>query len=136
MINLQRDGTDVLITVADDGNGINLQAVRSKAIARGLLSRDAQVSDEDLLQLVLETGMSTAQEVTQISGRGVGMDVVASEIKQLGGAINIETTAGQGTRFVVRLPLTLAINQALLVDVAGDIYALPLTGIVRVTSDA
>ncbi|MDH3453289.1 MAG: chemotaxis protein CheA, partial [Gammaproteobacteria bacterium] len=133
LINLQRDGTDVLITVADDGNGINLQAVRSKAITRGLLTREAHVSDEDLLQLVLETGMSTAQEVTQISGRGVGLDVVASEIKQLGGAVNIDTTPGQGTRFVVRLPLTLAINQALLVDVAGDIYALPLTGIVGVS---
>jgi len=128
-VGLRRDGSDVVITVADDGRGMNLEAIRAKAVERGLISADAQFSDEEVMQFVLETGFSTAEEVSQIAGRGVGMDVVNSEVKQLGGSLHIHSDSGQGTRFTIRLPFTLAINQALLVQVREDIYAIPLTGI-------
>ena len=129
IVGLRRDGSDVVITVADDGRGMNLEAIRAKAVERGLISADAQFSDEEVMQFVLETGFSTAEEVSQIAGRGVGMDVVNSEVKQLGGSLHIHSDSGQGTRFTIRLPFTLAINQALLVQVREDIYAIPLTGI-------
>ncbi len=126
---LKREGSDVVITLSDDGAGLNLEAIRRKARERGLLEDDAAFTDNEIMQFVLETGFSTAEEVSQIAGRGVGMDVVNSEVKQLGGSLHIDSTAGQGTRFTVRLPFTLAINQALLVQVHEDIYAIPLTGI-------
>lgn len=133
-IQVTREGSEVVIRVSDDGGGINLDAVRSKAMRLGLIKGDEALTDEDIMQFILESGFSTAQEVSQISGRGVGMDVVNSEIKQLGGTLGIETVPGKGTRFTVRLPFTLAINQALLVQVGEDIYAVPLSsieGIVR-----
>ncbi len=126
---LKREGSDVVITLADDGAGLNLEAIRRKAQERGLIDDGALFTDNEIMQFVLETGFSTAEEVSQIAGRGVGMDVVNSEVKQLGGSLHIDSTPGQGTRFTVRLPFTLAINQALLVQVHEDIYAIPLTGI-------
>ncbi|WJW75796.1 Hpt domain-containing protein [Thiohalobacter sp. IOR34] len=137
-IKLQRDGSDVVITVADDGAGMDLQAIRDKARERGLIAEDASFSDNEVMQFVLETGFSTATEVSQIAGRGVGMDVVNNEVKQLGGTLHIDSTPGQGTTFTIRLPFTLAINQALLVQVHEDVYAIPLTGIegvVRMTQE-
>jgi chemosensory pili system protein ChpA (sensor histidine kinase/response regulator) len=134
-LEVTREGSEVVIRVNDDGSGINLQAVREKASRQGLISGDgALLTDEDVMQFILEPGFSTASEISQISGRGVGMDVVNSEIKQLGGTLSIESARGQGTYFTVRLPFTLAINQALLVQVGEDIYAVPLSsieGIVR-----
>ncbi|HKK13949.1 MAG TPA: Hpt domain-containing protein [Gammaproteobacteria bacterium] len=133
-ISLDREASDVVIRIADDGRGMDLDAIREKAIQRGLVSADAELSEQDIMQFVLETGFSTAEEVTQIAGRGVGMDVVNSEVKQLGGALLIDTKPGQGSTFTVRLPFTLAINQALLVQVGEDNYAIPLSsieGIVR-----
>ncbi len=137
-LSLARDGGEVVIQVSDDGGGINAQAIRRKAIERGLLREDAEISDQDLLRFILEAGFSTAETVTQISGRGVGMDVVDNEIKQLGGSLEIHTHPGQGTRFTIRLPFTLAISQALLVQVGEEIFAVPLTGvegIVRMSQD-
>jgi chemosensory pili system protein ChpA (sensor histidine kinase/response regulator) len=138
-LQVSREGSEVVIRVNDDGAGINLKAVREKARNLGLISADdALLSDEDVMQFILESGFSTAREVSQISGRGVGMDVVNSEIKQLGGTLSIESVQGQGTRFTVRLPFTLAINQALLVQVGEDIYAVPLSsieGIVRMRAE-
>ena len=136
VINVDRQGTDVVIKVKDDGAGIDANKIRQKAIDKGLLTKDSKLSDRDVLQFILHSGLSTAEEVTQVSGRGVGMDVVDSEIKQLGGVLDIDTVQGKGTEFTVRLPLTLAINQALLVSAAEDVYAVPLSsieGVVRIT---
>jgi chemosensory pili system protein ChpA (sensor histidine kinase/response regulator) len=131
-----REGADVVIYIKDDGAGINANKVREKAIKQGLISADAKLSDHDALQFILQSGFSTADEVTQVAGRGVGMDVVDSEIKQLGGVLDIDTVQGKGVDFTVRLPLTLAINQALLVNVGEDVFAVPLAsieGVVRMT---
>ncbi len=137
-IDIVRDGGDVLIIVADDGAGIDLGAVRDKAIERGLLAPEARLREHDVLQFILHPGFSTAATVTQISGRGVGMDVVSSEIRQMGGALEIDSRHGEGTRFVVRLPFTVSVNRALLVGVGQETYALPLNtvaGVVRMRAD-
>ena len=135
-ISVDREGGDVVITVVDDGRGIDAQAIRKKAVEKGLLPADNKLSDHDVLQYIMEPGFSTAEQVTQISGRGVGMDVVDSEIKQLGGVLEIDTIKGKGTTFKIRLPLTLAINHALLVNVGDDVFAVPLNsieGVVRLS---
>ena len=134
-LTLRREGSEVVITVADDGAGINLRAVRDKAAALGLLLPKQELSDEQARQLILEPGFTTAGQVTQSAGRGVGMDVVATEVKKLGGALFIESEEGRGTRFTVRLPFTLAISQALVVRAGEEFFALPLPtieGVVRV----
>ncbi|QNH01002.1 Hpt domain-containing protein [Pseudomonas sediminis] len=135
-LNLGREGGDIVLTLDDDGGGIRLEAVRRKAIERGLMDADSDLSDHEILQFILEAGFSTAEKVTQISGRGVGMDVVHSEVKQLGGAMSIDSTLGQGTRFTIRLPFTVSVNRALMVYSGEDLYAIPLNtieGIVRVS---
>jgi len=135
-VTVGRQGTNVVISVKDDGRGINIEKIREKVIKQGLVNTNTPLPDHDILQYILHTGFSTADEVTQVSGRGVGMDVVDSEIKQLGGVLEIDTQAGRGTEFNIRLPLTLAINQALLVSTGEDIYAVPLAsieGVVRIT---
>lgn len=136
VLSLGREGGDVMLRLADDGRGINLQRVREKAIERGLMAADAPLSDQDLMQFILHAGFSTADKVTQISGRGVGMDVVHSEIKQLGGAMFIDSRWGEGTEFTIRLPFTVSVNRALMVQIGDDLYAIPLNtieGIVRVS---
>jgi len=133
-LTIGREGGEILLTLADDGRGVNIEAVRKKAIERGLLDADATISERELLQFLFHAGFSTAQKVTQISGRGVGMDVVQSEIKQLGGTIVIQSVAGKGTTFVMRLPFTVAVSRALMVRIGEDNYAIPLSqieGIVR-----
>lgn len=137
-VSLSREGADVVLRVRDDGSGMNLEAIRRKALDRGLLREDAELTDREIMQFVLEQGFSTAEQVTQISGRGVGMDVVNAEIKQLGGSLEIDSTPREGTLFTVRLPFTLAMNQALLCTVGEQVYAIPLTsieGVVRLTRD-
>jgi chemosensory pili system protein ChpA (sensor histidine kinase/response regulator) len=111
-----------------------MDAVRKKAVERGLMPEDTDLSDHEILQFILETGFSTAAKVTQVAGRGVGMDVVSNEVKQLGGSLQIDSEYGKGTTFTIRLPFTLALNQALLIEVGEDTYAIPLSsieGIVR-----
>jgi chemosensory pili system protein ChpA (sensor histidine kinase/response regulator) len=135
-IRVDRQGTDVVIDVKDDGSGIDVEKVRAKAIKQGFITADSNLSDHDALQFILQSGISTADEVSQVAGRGVGMDVVDSEIKQLGGVLDIGTVPGKGTTFHIRLPLTLAINQALLVSTTDDVFAIPLAsieGVVRIT---
>jgi chemosensory pili system protein ChpA (sensor histidine kinase/response regulator) len=135
-LNLGREGGDIVLTLADDGAGIKLEAVRRKAIERGMMDADADLSDHEVLQFILEPGFSTADKVTQISGRGVGMDVVHSEVKQLGGTMSIDSTPGEGSRFLIRLPFTVSVNRALMVLSGEDLYAIPLNtieGIVRVS---
>jgi len=133
-ISLERDGAEVVIIVTDDGAGINVKLIRDKAVSLGLADPQAKLTDEEAMQLILEPGFSTAGLVTQAAGRGVGMDVVATEVKKLGGGLFIESTPDVGSRFTIRLPFTLAITQALIVRVAEEIYALPLAtveGVVR-----
>ena len=134
-LSLRREGSEVVIAVADDGAGINLRAVREKAISLGIAAPKQDLSDEQATQLILEPGFTTAGKVTQSAGRGVGMDVVVTEIKKLGGALFIDSEEGRGTRFTVRLPFTLAISQALVVRSGDEYFALPLPtveGVVRV----
>jgi len=136
VIEVDRKGTSVVINIKDDGSGINADKIRQKAIKLGFIPADSNLSDHDALQFILQSGFSTADEVTQVSGRGVGMDVVDSEIKQLGGVLDIDTVQGKGSTFRIRLPLTLAINQALLVSTTDDVFAVPLSsieGVVRIT---
>ncbi len=132
-LRVERQGTDIVIRIADDGAGLDVAAIRKKAQERSLLSKSADMTDNEVIQFILEPGFSTASEVTQISGRGVGMDVVNSEVKQLGGTLDIGFKPGQGTTFTLRLPLSLSVNQALLVHVGEDVYAIPLTSIERIT---
>ncbi len=137
-IYLTREGNDVIITVSDDGAGLNLDAIRRRAVETGLLERGVRIDDDDLMQLVLEPGFSTTKEVTQISGRGVGTDVVVSEVKQLGGSLEIDSQPARGTSFSIRLPFTLAISESLLVELGDDIFAVPhptMEGVVRISAD-
>ncbi|HET7558217.1 MAG TPA: Hpt domain-containing protein [Rhodanobacteraceae bacterium] len=128
-INVSREATEVLIKVTDDGAGFDRDAIRAKAIERGLLKPEVQLSDRDLYAFVMETGFSTAESVTQIAGRGVGMDVVANEIKLLGGTLSIDSERGRGSSFNIRLPFTLAVTQAIMVRTGETIYAVPMTSI-------
>jgi chemosensory pili system protein ChpA (sensor histidine kinase/response regulator) len=126
LLELHREGAEVMVRLTDDGGGMNLKAIRDKGLTLGLIAPGQTLSDEDAMQLILEPGFSTAGAITQQAGRGVGMDVVATEIKRLGGALHMETKAGEGTVFTIRLPLTLAISHALVVRTDEEYYALPL----------
>ena len=130
----------VIIEVADDGAGIDVERVRTKALERGLITSDqaAHMNDDEVLKLVFLPGFSTAQKITNISGRGVGMDVVKTNIEKIGGTVDISCTRGQGTRLRIKIPLTLAIIPALIVTCAGDRYAIPqisLIELVRLEAD-
>jgi chemosensory pili system protein ChpA (sensor histidine kinase/response regulator) len=135
-LDLAREGGDIVLRLEDDGKGIDVSKIRAKAVERGLMTNDSDLNDSEIMQFILEAGFSTAEKITQISGRGVGMDVVNSEVKQLGGSIFIDSQQGRGTVFTIRLPFTVSVNRALMVNILDDLYALPLTsieGIVRVT---
>ena len=128
-IRLHREGTEMVIDVADDGAGLDVDAIRRKAYELDLLQPEAKVTDDEIMDLILKPGFSTAGSLTQAAGRGVGMDVVANEVKKLGGSLRISSVTGQGTNFTVRLPFTLAITQALLVRTGEEVYALPLPSV-------
>ncbi|HEY0974207.1 MAG TPA: Hpt domain-containing protein [Solimonas sp.] len=137
-VSLWREGTQLFIELRDDGRGLDFHAIRETAIRRGLMPADAQVSDEEAAQFIFMPGFSTAKQLTQDAGRGVGMDVVAAEVKQLGGTLELASEPGKGARFLVRLPLTLALSQALLIGVGHEQYAVPLgsiEGIARIPSE-
>ncbi|HEY6941861.1 hybrid sensor histidine kinase/response regulator, partial [Dokdonella sp.] len=137
-IAVSREATEVVLRITDDGRGMDRDAIRRKAIERGLLKPDVQLSDRDLYGFILETGFSTAEQVTQLAGRGVGMDVVNNEIKQLGGSLTIDSKVGQGTQFTIRLPFTLAVTQAILVKLGESSYAIPMSsvqGVARIAHD-
>jgi chemosensory pili system protein ChpA (sensor histidine kinase/response regulator) len=138
LLTLRREGAEVIVDVRDDGAGMNIAAIRSKAISLGLIREDQALTDEEAMQLILEPGFSTAENLTQAAGRGVGMDVVATEVKKLGGALHMETSPGQGSRFTIRLPFTLAVSHALIVRISDEYYALPLPtveGVVRIARE-
>jgi two-component system chemotaxis sensor kinase CheA len=131
LLSATQESNHVLITIMDDGAGIDAGIVRSKAVARGLLRGDESLSERDLVQLVFAQGFSTADQVSDLSGRGVGLDVVLKSIERLNGLVEVETVPGVGTKFIIQLPLTLAIISALLVEVAGHTYAIPLGSVVE-----
>jgi len=120
---------NVVIQISDDGRGLNKEKILRKAIAAGLVQEGAQLSDPEIFQLIFHPGLSTAEKVTDISGRGVGMDVVKRNIEALRGRIEIESTEGRGSAFTIRLPLTLAVIDALVVQVGPQHYLLPITSI-------
>ena len=128
-VQLRRDGAQLSVEISDDGAGLDHAAIRAKAIARGLMPAEATLSDEALARFIFEPGFSTAARLTQDAGRGIGMDVVASTVRQLGGTLALQSAAGVGTRLQLLLPLSLAVSQALLVAVGEEIYALPLARI-------
>ncbi|MDI3540518.1 MAG: two-component system, chemotaxis family, sensor kinase CheA [Thermosediminibacterales bacterium] len=125
------DGNNVVIEIDDDGKGIDLEKVLAKAIEKRFITvkESKELSEQDILQFLFKPGFSTSERITDISGRGVGLDVVKTKIESLGGTIDIETIQGKGSKFIVRLPLTLAIIQALLVGVGTEKYAVPLNSI-------
>jgi two-component system chemotaxis sensor kinase CheA len=123
-----RERASVTITITDDGRGIDRASILEKAKREGVVDQHAEaLSDDQLLRVIARPGFTTAEEVTNVSGRGVGIDVVMTRIRALGGTIEIHTEVGRGTTFMLRLPVTLAILRALIADVGGERYALPLT---------
>jgi chemosensory pili system protein ChpA (sensor histidine kinase/response regulator) len=124
-IEVRQEGNEVMLAVSDDGGGINLPRVLEKARSLGLVHADQQLSDSEIAKFIFDPGFSTASEVSQLAGRGVGMDVVKSEVAALGGRIETHTEAGKGTRFLIYLPLTLAVTQAVLVRAGQTKYAIP-----------
>jgi len=128
-ISTGQEGSEVVIRFADDGGGLDVSAIRRKAVDRGLMAEDSPLSEEEIIQFILVSGFSTAKAVTHLSGRGVGMDVVHNEVKQLGGTMSVDTQAGAGTTFVVRLPLTLSITQALMVGLGEQLFAVPISAV-------
>jgi chemosensory pili system protein ChpA (sensor histidine kinase/response regulator) len=136
-IGLIREGGDILIQLSDDGRGLNVDSIRQRAIQVGLMSEGSDLSDQEIIQFIFQPGFSTTEEVTHVSGRGVGMDVVNSQVRELGGYVQIVTRKGEGTQFSIRLPFTVSVNRALMIDIGEDRYALPLNsvdGVVRVSS--
>lgn len=126
-----QDGNNVIIEVRDDGNGIDVEAVKKKAIERGTITPEQaeNMADKDVIGLLFLPSFSTAKKVTDVSGRGVGLDVVKSKIESLSGEVEVKTKLGEGSTFIIRLPLTLAIIQALMVEVGSEKYAIPLGSI-------
>ena len=132
-LEILREGSEIVIHLTDDGRGINVDAVRRKAISQGLIdANDNSLSELDVMQYIFNAGLTTTKQVTQISGRGVGMDVVISEVRQLGGVVSVTSESGQGSRFTLRVPLTVAVSDALVVRAADRYYAIPLVQIERV----
>ena len=135
---VRREGSEVVLQVSDDGSGLDRDAIRARAIERGLIKEDAVLGDSDLYVLILQAGFSTAQSVSRLAGRGVGMDVVASEVRQLGGTLDISSVAGEGTMFTLRLPQTLAVTQAVFVKIGDTQFAVPIAsvrGVGRITRE-
>ncbi len=130
-LNAYQDGNNVVIEVGDDGNGIDVEAVKEKAIERGVVTPDqaSMMSEKDIINLLFHAGFSTAKEITDVSGRGVGLDVVKSKIESLSGEVEVKSKLGEGSTWTIRLPLTLAIIQALMVIVGGEKYAIALGSI-------
>lgn len=122
-------GAEVVIRIGDDGRGLNRDRIRAKAVANGVISADALLTDAAMNALILEPGFSTAEAITELSGRGVGMDVVKKTIEGLRGSIEVDSVEGRGTTFTLRLPLTLAIIEGLLVEVAGERFSIPLAAV-------
>ncbi|HZH43725.1 MAG TPA: response regulator, partial [Lysobacter sp.] len=137
-IALRREGSEIVLEIGDDGAGLNREAIRRRAEERGLVRPGVALSNFDLDMLIFEAGFSTAETVSRLAGRGVGMDVVAAEVRQLGGTIEIHSVEGRGTTFTLRLPQTLAVTQAVFVRVGETTFAVPIAsvrGVGRIARD-
>lgn len=132
LVQVSQHGNEVLIVFGDDGAGLDLERIRAKALENGLLAEEDAVSDQDVTELIFEPGFSTADTLTELAGRGVGMDVVRSEAQALGGRVAVVSEPGQGARFTITLPLTLAVAQVVLVTAGGRTHAVPSTLVERV----
>jgi two-component system chemotaxis sensor kinase CheA len=130
-LNAYHEGNQVILEIADDGAGIDLARVRDKAIRNGIIDEAARLSDREIIELIFTPGFSTADTVTDVSGRGVGMDVVKKNILRLKGIFDVDSVQGEGTTFTMKMPLTLAIIQALMVRVADELYSIPLDAVVE-----
>lgn len=131
LLKASNEGNMIVIEIKDDGAGINVEKVRSKAIERGLIHPDKVLTDQEAYQLIMQPGFSTADKISNISGRGVGLDVVRTMITNLNGTIAISSAAGQGTTFTIKIPLTLAIIQGLLVRVGKEVYSIPIANVIE-----
>ncbi len=131
LLKASNEGNMIVIEISDDGAGIDVEKVRQKAIERGLIHPDKLISDQDAFQLIMEPGFSTADHISNISGRGVGLDVVKTMIAKLNGTMSINSAKGKGTSFIIRLPLTLAIIQGLLVRVGKEVYSIPIANVIE-----
>jgi two-component system chemotaxis sensor kinase CheA len=131
LLKASNEGNMIIIEIADDGKGIDVEAVKAKAIDRGLINPNKVLSDVEAYNLIFEAGFSTAKQITSISGRGVGLDVVRRSIEKLNGTVTVTSEKGKGTKFIIKLPLTLAIIQGLLVRVGTEIYSIPITSVIE-----
>jgi two-component system, chemotaxis family, sensor kinase CheA len=137
-LSARREGSAIVITLVDDGRGIDPERIRA-AIRRGGFATDAELramSEQQLLQFIFHPGLTTAAQVTNVSGRGVGLDVVRSNAEKIGGAVEVASNAGRGTRFTIKIPLTLAIVPALLLDCGGQRFAMPQTAVAELVRTA
>ncbi|MDR0527136.1 MAG: chemotaxis protein CheA [Spirochaetaceae bacterium] len=125
------EGNMIVIQIGDDGKGIDVESIKAKAIERALIHPNKVLTDPEAYSLMFEPGFSTAKEITSISGRGVGLDVVKRQIEKLNGAVTVQSEKGKGTTFIIKLPLTLAIIQGLLVRVGSEIYSIPITSVIE-----
>ncbi|MCW0453433.1 hybrid sensor histidine kinase/response regulator [Xanthomonas sacchari] len=128
-IRLRREGSEIVLEVADDGAGLDREAIRRRAEQRGLIAADAVLSDDELDALIFAPGFSTYDQVSQLAGRGVGMDVVRNEVRQLGGSVDIHSVRGEGVTFTLRLPQTLAVTQAVFVQIGETTFAVPVASV-------
>ncbi|GHV70557.1 chemotaxis protein CheA [Spirochaetia bacterium] len=131
LLKAANEGNMIVIEIGDDGKGIDVDAVKAKAAERGLISPNKILTDVEAFNLIFEPGFSTAKTITSISGRGVGLDVVRRAIEKLNGTVNVTSEKGKGTTFIIKLPLTLAIIQGLLVRVGPEIYSIPITSVIE-----
>jgi two-component system chemotaxis sensor kinase CheA len=131
LLKASNEGNMIIIEISDDGKGIDVEAVRAKAVERGLIHPNKALTDIEAFNLIFDAGFSTAKSVTNISGRGVGLDVVRRQIEKLNGSVTVSSQRGKGTRFSIKLPLTLAIIQGLLVRVGKEIYSIPITSVIE-----
>ncbi len=131
ILKASNEGNLIVIDIADDGAGIDVERVRQKAIDRGLIHPNKIISDQEAFQLIFEPGFSTAEKISAVSGRGVGLDVVRAQIEKLKGSVVVTSERGFGTKFSIRLPLTLAIIQGLLVRVGDEVYSIPITSVIE-----
>ena len=133
LITASRQENFALIKIEDDGRGIDTEEIRKVALKKGILSREKaeQLQEREAMQLIFTPGFSTSSSVTDISGRGIGMDVVKNKIERLGGSVNVESKPGFGSRFELKLPLTIAVYQAMLIRVGKEKYAIPFTSIIK-----
>ncbi|MFZ9362778.1 MAG: response regulator, partial [Arenimonas sp.] len=129
VINVAQEGTEVVLSIRDDGRGLDVAQIRNKALQRGLISADNELTQDQALALITQTGFSTVDTVTRLAGRGVGMDVVSSEIRNLNGSLGIQSTLGRGTEFIIRLPLNLAVTKAVFVKIGESQFAIPIASV-------